>query len=64
MNQYTDLTDEEKAEMNYLVIQSRNKKFFSLGEYKTSGTYGVKKIDLSSKLNSVINIYQKYNNGN
>jgi len=63
MKQYTDLTDEEKAEMNYLVIQSRNKKFFSLGEYKTSGTYGVKKIDLSSKLNSVINIYQKFNKG-
>ncbi len=61
--QYTDLTDEEKGENNYLVIQSRNKKFFSLGEYKTSQTYGVKRIDLTSKLNSVINIYQKYNDG-
>ena len=57
---YRKLSDEE-LKKNYLVNQSRNKKFFSLGEYKTAGTYGLKKIDLGSKLNSVMNIWLKYN---
>lgn len=61
--QFTDIPDAEKEKNNYLVIQSRNKKFFSLGEYKTEKTYGLKRIDLGSKLNSVINIYQKFNPG-
>ena len=61
--QFTDIPDGEKEKNNYLVIQSRNKKFFSLGEYKTDKTYGLKRIDLGSKLNSVINIYQKFNPG-
>lgn len=52
---------EEDLKKNYLVNQSRNKKFFSLGEYKTAGKYGLKKIDLGSKLNSVMNIWLKYN---
>ena len=62
-NQFTNIPDSEKETNNYLVIQSRNKKFFSLGEYKTDTTYGLKRIDLGSKLNSVINIYQKFNPG-
>ncbi len=57
---YRKLSDEQ-LKKNYLVNQSRNKKFFSLGEYKTAGKYGLKKIDLGSKLNSVMNIWLKYN---
>ena len=57
---YRKLSDED-LKKNYLVNQSRNKKFFSLGEYKTAGKYGLKKIDLGSKLNSVMNIWLKYN---
>lgn len=52
---------EDELKKNYLVVQSRNKKFFSLGEYKTAGKYGLKKIELGSKLNSVMNIWLKYN---
>tara|TARA_R110002073_G_scaffold253583_1_gene416310 strand:- start:3879 stop:4847 length:969 start_codon:yes stop_codon:yes gene_type:complete len=61
--EYLDTPDNIKSNNNFLVIQSRNKKFFSLGEYKTSETYGLKKINLGPKLNSVINIYQKFNPG-
>jgi hypothetical protein len=60
---YLDTPDSIKSSENFLVIQSRNKKFFSLGEYKTDKTYGLKKIYLGPKLNSVINIYQKFNPG-
>jgi len=60
LSQYNSLSDKELEDNNYLVIQSRNKKYFSFGEYKTSKTYGIKKIDIGSKLNSVLNIYLKY----
>ena len=53
--------NEEQLKKNYLVVQSRNKKFFSLGEYKTAKQYGLKKIELGKKLNSVMNIWLKYN---
>jgi hypothetical protein len=42
---------------NYLVNCSRNRKFFSLGNYKTKGTYGEKRILCTSKLNAVLNLY-------
>ena len=46
---------------NYLVIVSRNKKYFSLGAYKTKEKYGVKKIDIDSKLNTIINKWLSHN---
>ncbi len=58
---YDKLSDKEKNDNNYLVVKSRNNKFFSLGEYKTDKKYGLKKIDVGSKLNSVLNIWLKYN---
>jgi hypothetical protein len=58
---YNNLTDKEKTEKNYLVIKSRNSKDFSLGDYKTSGTYGTKLIPVGKKLNSVLNIWLKFN---
>ncbi len=57
LKDYNKLSDKELEGNNYLVNVSRNKKFFSFGEYKTSKTYGVKKIDVGSKLNSVLNLY-------
>ena len=60
LKDYRDLSDEALTK-NYLVVQSRNKKFFSLGEYKTAGKYGLKRIDLGGRLNSVMNIWLKYN---
>ena len=60
LKDYRDLS-EEALTKNHLVVQSRNKKFFSLGEYKTAGKYGLKRIDLGGRLNSVMNIWLKYN---
>jgi len=58
---YQKLTEAEKKEKNYLVIKSRNNKFFSLGEYKTSGKYGTKEIEVGKKLNSMLNVWLKFN---
>jgi len=58
---YQKLTEDEKKEKNYLVIKSRNNKFFSLGEYKTSGKYGTKEIEVGKKLNSMLNVWLKFN---
>jgi hypothetical protein len=58
---YQKLTEAEKKEKNYLVIKSRNNKFFSLGEYKTSGKYGTKELEVGKKLNSMLNVWLKFN---
>tara|TARA_R110000787_G_scaffold57251_3_gene130924 strand:+ start:1574 stop:2557 length:984 start_codon:yes stop_codon:yes gene_type:complete len=47
---------------NYLVIKSAHKKFFSLGKYKTVGTYGIKHIEVGKKLNGVLNKFLKLHN--
>ena len=52
---------EDNLKKNYLVVKSKNKKFFHLGEYKTEGQYGVKIIPLGSKLNSVMNKWLNVN---
>ena len=62
--QYEDLEGQD-LKKNYLVIRSRNRKYFSLGDYKTEGKYGLKKIKLGSKLNSVMNrVLPTINNDN
>lgn len=58
---YEKLSEEDKKKENYLINKSRNKKVFSLGDYKTSGKYGIKLIDIGKKLNSVLNIWLKFN---
>ncbi len=60
-SEYDKLDDDEKKENNYLVIVSRNNKFFSFNEYKTSGKYGENEVKVGKKLNSVLNIWLKYN---
>ena len=51
-------TDRKK---NHLVIQSRNRKFFHLGDYKTAKVYGEKRIKIGSKLNTILNKWLKVN---
>lgn len=58
--EFGDLKEDE-LKQNYLVIKSRNSKFFHLGEYKTDKKFGPKKLEVGSKLNSVLNIWLKYN---
>jgi len=58
--EYKKLSEEDKKK-NYLVVKNKSKKYFHLGEYKTSGTYGQKQIPIGKTLNSVLNIWMKYN---
>ncbi len=57
---YNSLKDEDKNK-NYLVVKSRNHKFFHFGDYKTKKQYGNKEIKVSTPLNSVINCWLKFN---
>ena len=52
----------KKKETNFLVIISRNKKYFSLSSYKTEKQYGDKIIEIDSKLNTIINKWLAHNN--
>jgi hypothetical protein len=54
--EFNSLTEDERGS-NYLVRVSRNRKFFSLGEYKTKSTYGEKRIECTTKMNSILNLY-------
>lgn len=58
---YDELEEEEQSERNYIVVISRNRKFFSFNEYKTSHCYGNNEINVGKKLNSVLNIWFKFN---
>lgn len=54
-------TEEDVDEKsNFLVVKSRNKKYFIINEYKSSKTYGSQKINIPSELNSIINLYLKF----
>ncbi len=59
-NDYSKLSKEELNE-NYIVDQSARNKFFHLGNYKTSGEYGIKKIKVGKKLNNILNKWFKVN---
>tara|TARA_R110000824_G_scaffold42883_2_gene125638 strand:- start:1546 stop:2508 length:963 start_codon:yes stop_codon:yes gene_type:complete len=49
---------------NYLVIKSRNQKYFAFNDYKTVGSYKEKEIKVGAKLNSVINHWLRFNKTN
>jgi hypothetical protein len=55
---YKKLKEKDK---NYLVLVSRNKKYFSLGSYKTEDKYGVHIIEIPSIINTVINKFLQHN---
>jgi hypothetical protein len=58
---FNKLSDEDKEDNNYLVLKSRNKKYFHFGEYKTAKKYGANVIPVGKKLNSVLNIWLRIN---
>tara|TARA_R110001632_G_scaffold144544_1_gene261085 strand:- start:2004 stop:2960 length:957 start_codon:yes stop_codon:yes gene_type:complete len=58
---YDRLDVETKQKNNYLVVKNKSNKMFSLGEYKTSEKYGVKLIKVGKKLNTILNVWLKYN---
>lgn len=58
---FQKLSDDEKDDANYLVLKSRNKKYFHFGEYKTAKKYGANVIPVGKKLNSVLNIWLRIN---
>ena len=58
---FNKLHEDDKDLNNYLVVKSRNNKFFHFGEYKTSKKYGNNKVVLGKKLNSVMNIWLRHN---
>jgi hypothetical protein len=60
-NDFNKLSDEDKEDNNYLVLKSRNKKYFHFGEYKTAKKYGANIIPVGKKLNSVLNIWLRIN---
>ena len=51
----------KQKDKNYLVLVSRNKKYFSLGSYKTEDKYGVHIIEIPPVINSVINKWLSHN---
>jgi|TARA_S200002703_G_scaffold149226_1_gene146584 hypothetical protein len=57
---YLKLPKEDTFTKNYLVVKSRNQKFFHIAEYKTCKTYGPQDLKISSKLNSVLNLWLKF----
>ena len=60
-NEFNKLPANKKDNENYLVIVSRNNKFFHFGNYKTKKVHGVQKIKVDRELNSVLNLWLNFN---
>ena len=60
-NDYEDLSEDELETNNYLVVKSRTNKYFHFGNFKTKKSHGTKKIPVGKVLNSVLNIWLKFN---
>ena len=61
LKKFNRLPKEVKDYHNYLVIQSRNRKMFNFGEYKTRSTYGCQQFPVGKELNTVLNLWRRYN---
>jgi len=59
--EYRKLDEDERESKNWLVVYNRNKKKFVLNNYKTSSKYGQREIEVGKKLNSVLNVWLKFN---
>jgi hypothetical protein len=60
---YDKMDEKEKLKDNYLVTQSKQKKMFSFGEFKTSKSKGLLTIDVGKVLNSLLNIWIPHTDG-
>jgi hypothetical protein len=61
--EFNKLDDGEKDSNNYLVIVSRNHKFFSFGDHKARKSIGTQEIRVDKKLNSILNLYLNFHKG-
>ena len=59
--EYKELNQADKQDTNYLVVKSRQYKYFALNSYKTVAIHGPQKIDIEPPLNAVLNIWLKFN---
>tara|TARA_R110002012_G_scaffold275825_2_gene462516 strand:- start:1100 stop:2038 length:939 start_codon:yes stop_codon:yes gene_type:complete len=57
---YNNLSDTDKKDSNYLVVEKNNAKFI-LNDYKTSKKYAEKIINISKPLEKVIRMYMRIN---
>ena len=58
--QYNKLSEEDKKETNYLVLE-KNNMFFCLNDYKTNRKFKEKCIELSPELKKVMRFYLRFN---
>tara|TARA_R110002020_G_scaffold26776_3_gene86613 strand:+ start:5449 stop:6450 length:1002 start_codon:yes stop_codon:yes gene_type:complete len=59
-SRYNKLTDKEKEENNYLVVQKSNM-WFVLNQYKTQKKYKEKKIDIPKDLEKILRLFIRIN---
>ena len=57
---YNNLSDQDKKDSNYLVVEKNNLKFI-LNDYKTSKKYAEKIINISKPLEKIIRMYMRIN---
>lgn len=55
----SDKDDDKKS--NFLLVKGRNKKSFIFNDFKNKKSMGAKTIPVNTKLNTVINLWLKYN---
>jgi hypothetical protein len=60
-NQYSLLSKEEQESNNYLIGGNRKPYYFQINDYKTKKTFGQKKIEIPSVLNTEIKRWLKFN---
>ena len=58
---FNNLSETELDNNNYLIVKSRTTKSFHFAQEKTKRTYGIKTIRVGKVLNSVLNIWLKFN---
>lgn len=54
--------EDDDGKKNFLLVKGRNKKTFIFNDFKNKKNLGTQKQEVNSKLNSVINLWLKYNN--
>ena len=60
-NEYDQVNKNTNDKVHYLYIKSRNKKMFVFEDYKTTFHYGRKIIPVKPKLNSILNLWLRFN---